>query len=232
MVIEERFVGQAVKAVATSVGRQHHYLLPVEDLIQEGWEWVLLNTRKLEGWWEDDDSPNHTAVRRLLKSSLRVHLHNIVMKERYRRTGCKPGDFYFYTSQVVEELLPEVLDGYQPSQMAEMDVYVSKSRKPNEGFEREAMRADIRSAFIQLSPDDKRLLWDRYGAGGLDVSVIATTYDTTNRQIRYRLSRAINRIIRSLGGEQPKRNRRKTVSNAAAVSQTREQELGKPGFSD
>lgn len=229
MVTDEKLVGQSIKAVATSVARQHHYLVPVEDLIQDGVEWVLRNERKISEWMDDDDSPNQTAVRRLLKSSLRVHLHSVVMKERYERTGCKPGDFYFYTPQVVEELLPEVLDGHSTTSSMEMDVYVSRSRKPNEGFEREAMRADIQAAFLRLSADDKRLLWDRFAAGGLDVGVIAELSDTTQRQIRYRLSRAINRIIRYLGGEQPKRNRRKVISNAAAVSTTRDQEVGKPG---
>lgn len=232
MVVEERFVGQAVKAVATSVAKQHDYLVSDEDLVQDGWEWVLRNQRKLQGWVEDDDSPKQTAARRLLKSSLRVHLHNVVMKERYERTGCKPGDFYFYTPQVVEELLPEVLDGHSPSSNTDLDVYVSKSRKPNEGFEREAMRADVQAAFLQLSKDDKRLLWDRFAAGGLEVAVMATTYGTTSRQIRYRVSRAINRLIRKLGGEQPTRNRRKAVSNAAAQAQTRDQEVGKPARVD
>lgn len=232
MVTDERFVGQSIKAVATSVAKQHRYLVSSDDLIQDGWEWVLRNTVKIDGWLEDDDSEKKTAARRLLKSSLRVHLHNVVMKERYNQTGCKPGDFYFYTPQVVEELLPEVLDGHSPTSNTDMDVFVSKSRKPDEGFEREAMRADIQSAVASLSADDKRLLWDRYGAGGLDVSVIATTYDTTTRQIRYRISRAINRIIRHLGGERPMRNRRKAISNAAAHSQTRDQEVGKPGRVD
>ena len=232
MVTDERFIGQSVKAVASSVARQHRYLVPTDDLIQDGWEWVLRNSSKIDGWLEDDDSQKKTAARRLLKSSLRVHLHNVVMKQRYEQTGCRPGDFYFYTPQVVEELLPEVLDGHSPSSNTDMDVFVSKSRKPNEGFEREAMRADIQAAVASLSADDKRLLWDRYGAGGLDVSVIATSYDTTNRQVRYRVSRAINRIIRYLGGERPMRNRRKAQSNAAAQAQTRAQELGKPGQVD
>ena len=232
MVTDEKLVGHSVKAVATSVARQHHYLVPVDDLVQDGWEWVLRNDRKISGWVDDDDSPNQTSVRRLLKSSLRVHLHNVVMKERYERTGCKPGDFYFYTPEVIEELLPEVLDGHSPTSSADMDVFVSRSRKPNEGFEREAMRADIQAAFLRLSADDKRLLWDRFAAGGLDVGVIAELSDTTQRQIRYRLSRAINRIIRHVGGEQPKKNRRKAMSNAAAVSATRDQEVGKPGVVD
>jgi DNA-directed RNA polymerase specialized sigma24 family protein len=221
-------VARVVRSVSNGVGKQQRYIIPVEDLQQDAWLWVFQNSRKVSGWLEDDDSPSGKHARGMLSSSLRVHLHGICQKHRVERDGTLPGDYYFYTKAVVEAFLPDVFEpeaGTTMTAAAPRGTYVTSSKQPSEGFEYQAMLTDVRRGFQSLPAADKALLYDRFAHGGLEVGIMAASMDKPERTVRYQLSRAVNRIIRALGGEQPRRMR-EVKSNAAAVAQTQEQERG------
>ena len=222
-------VAKAVNQAAKQVGKTQRGYLPEDDLRQSAWLWVFDHGKKVSGWLEADESKSSRNAAGLLSSSLRVHLHSIVQKERIEADGTLPQDYYNYSRAVVEALLPDVFDedaGSTSASPAPKGTYVRHSKQPSEGNEYQAMLADVRAGFASLQQADKRLLWDRFAAGGNEVSLMATTMDVPERTVRYRVSRAVNRIIRHLGGEQPRRMR-PPRTNAAAVVEVRQLDEGK-----
>ena len=222
-------VAKAVNQTVKQVGKAQRGYLPEDDLRQSAWLWVFDHGKKVGGWLDADESKSSRNAAGLLSSSLRVHLHSIVQKERIEADGTLPQDYYNYSRAVVEALLPDVFDedaGSTSSSPAPKGTYVRHSKQPSEGNEYQAMLADVRAGFASLQQADKRLLWDRFAAGGNEVSLMATTMDVPERTVRYRVSRAVNRIIRHLGGEQPRRMR-PPRTNAAAVVEVRQLDEGK-----
>ena len=221
-------VSKSVNETVRSVARQQRNYLPVEELRQDAWTWVFGNTTKIVTWLEADETPSGKNVRGLMSSSIRVHLHGIVQKERMRNDGTFAEDYYYYSKAVVEEFLPNIFDEYAGSSTASSaprGTFVTHSKQPSEGFEYQAMLADIRNGFNGLASEDRLILSDRYADGGIDTTIMALAAGVTQRTMRYRLSRAINRLIRNLGGEIP-RQRRRVQSNASAQVATRQQESG------
>ena len=222
-------VAKAVSRTVKQVGKSQRGYLPEDDLRQSAWLWVFDHSKKVSEWLEADDSKSSRNAAGLISSSLRVHLHSLVQKERMEADGTLPQDYYHYNRAVVESLLPDIFDeeaGSTSTSPAPKGTYVRHSKQPSEGNEYQAMLADVRAGFAVLPPADKRLLWDRFAAGGSEVSLMATMMDIPERTIRYRLSRAVNRIIRHLGGEQPRRMR-PPRTNAAAVVEVRQLDEGK-----
>lgn len=221
-------VNKSVNETVRGVCKQQRDYVPAEDLRQDAWTWVFTHQNKVVNWLDADDTPSGKNVRGLLSSSLRVYLHSIVQKERIRNDGTQPEDYYFYSKAVVEEFLPNIFDlyaGVTTASSAPRGTFVTASRQPSEGFEFHAMLADVRNGYNGLDKMDRGILRDRYADGGVETSLLAHTAGVTERTMRYRLSRAINRLVRELGGEKP-RIRRRVQSNAAAQVATRGQEVG------
>ena len=230
--IEELFlntlVAKAVNQTAKQVARTQREYLSEDDLRQEAWIWVFAHEDKVFGWLDSDETASQRNARGLLSSSLRVHLHGLCQKARMATDGTQSSDYYHYSRSVVEQLLPDAFDpeaGTTTASSAPQGEFVRSSKEPSQGFEYHAMIADLRAGLASLPQEDKRLLWDRFAFGGVDVGVLAATSGVPERTIRYRLSRAINRLIRSLGGETPRRMRPRR-SNAAAQVETRQSEEG------
>ena len=221
-------VGKAVNQTAKQVAKAQREYLSEDDLRQEAWVWVFAHSKKVQGWLDADETASQRNAKGLLGSSLRVHLHGLCQKARMATDGTMPQDYYHYSRSVVEGILPDAFDsdaGTGSGSAAPSGDFVRSSKAPDEGFEFQAMLADVRAGLASLPQEDKRLLWDRYAYGGVDVAVLSASMGIPERTVRYRLSRAVNRLIRHLGGEQPRRMRPRR-SNAAAQVETRQSEEG------
>jgi RNA polymerase sigma factor (sigma-70 family) len=65
------------------------------------------------------------------------------------------------------------------------------------------MIVDVRSAFDSLPPKDKTLLIDLYADGGLAVQIVAAQLEVSERTVRRREERALDKMVERLGGEPP-----------------------------
>ena len=103
--------------------------------------------------------------------------------------------------------------------------YISKSSKPSEGFNREAMLSDVSFGLKKLNEQDNLLLNRRFANGGTDVDALAIEYSISDEAVRKRVSRALTKLQDRLGGEAPIwRGRRRIRSNAQAQAEIRNQE--------
>lgn len=65
------------------------------------------------------------------------------------------------------------------------------------------MLVDIKFALESLSEDEQQLLQDRFADGGMDVQVLAATYQAHESTIRRRIRNALRKLSDRLGGEPP-----------------------------
>jgi FixJ family two-component response regulator len=75
--------------------------------------------------------------------------------------------------------------------------------RPAEGNNRLAMIADIRSSFYSLSEKDQNFLQDFYRDGGITADVMAARLEVTERTVRRRDDRIMEKMVERLGGEPP-----------------------------
>jgi DNA-directed RNA polymerase specialized sigma subunit len=61
----------------------------------------------------------------------------------------------------------------------------------------------VRTAFFNLNNNDQNLLSDMYKDGGLPLDVVATQWEVTERTIKRREERVLDKMVERLGGEPP-----------------------------
>jgi len=216
--VVDDYVKQIISTQANKVAKVHHGYVEREDLQQEAWVYVLERPDLLE---EDTKS-----ARKVLTKSIYFELNRYAMRQRYLKDGTHPEDYFRYTKGIVQELLPEVLDGHRSVSGAALDDSRVK-RSPSEGFNREAMGADIQREFDRLAESDRIVLIERYCGGGISEEVLALTYDVTPDTMRKRVGRALNRLSKRLNGEVTEHQGRRAISNAHAQVVTRREAEGR-----
>lgn len=210
---------RTITAAARKVHHAHSAYLSTEDAQSEGYVWAGEHAADIENLLTQGKSGIH-----MMQSSLYKHMHKVAMKERYRKDGTTPGDYFLYSTNVVAELLPEVLDGADAVDASPSDLnnLIRSHRPVNERGDRAAMVADIQKVFKRLDEADRALLHSKYGDGGLTDEVVAIQFDRTQQVINYQLARALRRVSELLGGEPA--TGRQAISNARAQQTTRDQE--------
>ena len=208
-----RAVRQAAKR---SHGAQRGFV-EMDDLVQEGYVYILENMPKVKGWVETGDVD-------LLRHALYQYMHTYTMRERYAKAGTRPEDYYVYQYAVIEELLPEAL-GTEPQyggSSSDLNTQVKSGKSPAEGGDRMAMIADLKSALLSLPVADRELIFRKFYGGGATDHELAQWFETPEPTINKRVRSALRKMARHLGSE-PVRTR-KVMSNAQAQHVTKEQE--------
>lgn len=211
---------RAVRQAASRSYSAHRGFVESEDLTQEGYLWVLQNQAKVDEWVES--GRDGMAI---LHTALYHHMHVYTMKERYRKDGTQPGDYYFYQKAVLVELLPEAFDespNYGQS-TSDLNSTVRSGKPLSESGDRMAMVADIKSALGALSKDEYDVIRMKFGSGVvLPDEQLAQWYEVPLATMNRRVNRAIKKMARALGSE-PVKGRR-AISNAQSQHITKEQE--------
>ena len=174
-------------------------MVPREDITQELWLWFLEHPNKVEEWHNLNDQKLAT---KLVNRSLHNRAHDFCQKEKARTLGYEVTDLSYYHRDVVEELLPSILsdDWTQP---VFSDVNGDrKTYAPSEGGNLMTMQADVSSAFEKISKHHQEILMQWY-INGRNSKDLAKALDITDKNARMRVTRAIDAIIRKLGGKRP-----------------------------
>lgn len=198
MVIDDSELKLAAQG-AKSAWRSSRNLIEYNDLLGEAHLWLVENYNKVEEWREEGRHGKNK-----IRNACRQKCLSVVARERRKRSNLQPGDVFYYTPQMIREVLPNVWDpdDWQTSQQ----VMTSESRtpsRPSEGNNRLAMIVDIRGALFNLPETDQQLLADMYKDGGLPLDVVATQWEVTERTIRRREERVLDKMVERLGGEPP-----------------------------
>ena len=208
------------RQVASRSNRIHRGLVSTDDLYQHMSLWALEHWHKIEQW-QDEES---------LKYKLRRTFYNeaqkYVAKERSRYSRSPMADSFYYTHEVLHELLPDVWEHIGWVDTPDMSQeFITHTSKPSEGGNRLALLSDVAFGLDRLNKNDKDLLRMRYAHGGMEFSALAETYGASDEAIRKRVKRALDKLQDRLGGEPPVwRSRSRRRSNAEARAEIKNQE--------
>lgn len=208
------------RQVATRANRMHRGIVTTDDVYQHLSLWALEHWHKIEQWTAEES----------LKFKLRKTFYNeaqkYVAKERSHLSRSPMNDSFYYTHEVLHELLRDVWTHQGWTDTPDMSSeYISRSAKPSEGGNRVALLSDVSAGLDRLNKNDRDLLQMRYANGGMEFGALAESYGTTEEAMRKRVKRALTKLQDRLGGEAPAwRGRRRVRSNAEARAEIRNQE--------
>jgi len=114
-------------------------------------------------------------------------------------------DLYYYDSSVVEAFLPSIIaESYEiPVKIKDLNFKFNKSEPSNDGNNWLVLRSDIANAFFKLTEAKQNVLRVRFSTDNSEWSLVAKDLKTTVDGARMKVQRAINSLIRNLGGWRP-----------------------------
>ena len=187
-----------VDTVALEYSRKFE-MVEIEDLRQALWVWFAEHPNKLKEWEEKGEKD----AKNLIYRSLRNQALDYCQRWKAKSVGYDTGDLYYYAPEVVEALLPSVLRGeYNTAHKLNLG-RVGRPSAPAEGGNLVAMMIEIDYAFWKLGKEDRKIIFMRH-AEAMDFKEMANFLSLgTEDASRMRHKRAINRLIRKLGGFKP-----------------------------
>ena len=186
--------------------RIHRNLVTSDDVFQHLNLWADEHWHKIEEWESQD------SLVFKLKRTFNNESQKYAAKERAHRAKSIPSDAFYYTHEILQELLKDVWNyehwvesvAHNPE-----GEFVSKTSKPSEGMNREAMLSDVSFGLSKIPEQDKILLERRFAEGGTDIDALAIEYSISDEAVRKRVSRALTKLQERVGGEQPQWNNRR-----------------------
>ena len=196
---------KVARLAASRCVRIHRNLVSSDDVFQHLSLWAVEHWHKVEEW-EGQDSLVFK-----LRRTFNNEAQKFAAKERAYKSKSSPSDAFYYTHEVLQELLKDVwrYDQWVQSSTPSDGEFISKTSKPSEGMNREAMLSDVSGALERLNEQDRLLLQRRFDGGGTDFDALAIEYSASEEALRKRVSRALTKLQDRLGGEQPQWNNRR-----------------------
>lgn len=185
---------------AHSAYRSGRGIMDEEDLTQEAYLWIVQNPRKVQAWREKGKHGQN-----ILRNACRQRCLTLIANERRKRSRLEMGDLFYYTQQMIRELIPDMLNEESWTFNSVQDNSELKGpSRPSEGNSRIATICDVSLAFESLKDNDKAILEDLYGDGGVQYGMVALKLGVSERTVRRREERALDKMVEFLGGERPK----------------------------
>lgn len=190
-----------VKQIAGEFGRKYP-MVERDDLQQELWVWFVEHPVKLNAWKQEQE--DQKDVDKLVARSLRNAALDYCIKEKAIKSGYDPSDNFFYNKQFIKVMIPAVLSD-DWSKMNNMLSNTGRSSKDlSESGDWMAFSADVSAAYNKLSKREQKLV-DLYYAqeySGTEL-VDAMETDVSDKAIVMQANRALNKMVRLLGGTKP-----------------------------
>jgi DNA-directed RNA polymerase specialized sigma24 family protein len=185
--------------VTRRIQRVQRHLIEFDDIRSEIYLWMVAHNDKVTRWRDEGKSGKGKLGTALYRAGMRY-----ATKERAHLTKTEIHDHAFYSEAVLHELLPDVYDYENWTISAFEDETDGRQQsRPGEGNTRLAMLVDIKFGLESLSEDEQQLLEQRFADGGMDVQVMAATYQAHESTIRRRIRNALRKLSDRLGGEPP-----------------------------
>jgi len=191
-------------ALVASLAVEYHRrypMLEVLDIRQVLWLWFLTHSRKYAEWSALDRKDKD----KLIAKSLRNAALKFCEKEKANTVGYELIDVYYYDATVIEAFLPSIIsETYEmPSKIKDLNFKFNKSEPSNDGNNWLVLRSDIAAAYYRLSEAKQNILRIKFSTENSDWAEIGKDLDTTADGARMKVQRAVNSLVRTLGGWRP-----------------------------
>lgn len=174
-------------------------IVEVDDLRQSLWLWFAEHPNKLKEW----EAKGERDAKNLIYKSLRNQAIDYCQRWKAKSVGYDVSDLFYYTSEIVEIILPSVLRQEFGSSHKLNLGGPGRPSAPSEGGNLVVLMLEIDYAFWKLTKEDRRILFMRH-AESLDFKEIANVLSLGSEDAsRMRHKRAINKLVRRLGGYKP-----------------------------
>jgi len=186
-----------VSTLAMEYSRKYS-IVETSDIRQTLWMWFVTHPIKYTEWSKLPPKDKE----KLIAKSLRNAALKYCEQEKARKFGYDMVDLYYYDSSVVEAFLPSILaDSYEiPTKIKDLNFQFGKSGEVTDGNNWLVLRSDIEKAFNQLTEAKQNILRLRFTTDNSEWSELAKELNTSADGARKRVERAVNSLIRNLGG--------------------------------
>jgi hypothetical protein len=185
-----------VQTLATEYARKYT-MVERNDIAQELWVWFVAHPRKYKEWSELKEKDQD----KLIAKSLRNAALKFCEKEKAKKVGYDMSDLYYYDTSVIEVFLPSIIgESYEiPTKIKDLGETI-KTSEISDGNNWLSLRSDILSAYNKLSKAKQNVLRLRFSIEQPDWALLAKEMDSTPDGARMKVQRAINSLIKNLGG--------------------------------
>ena len=188
-----------VQQLAAEYARRYT-MLEKDDIGQELWVWFVAHPRKYKEWSELEQKDRD----KLIAKSLRNAALKYCEREKSRKSGYDTSDLYYYDTSVVEAFLPSIIAGTYAIPVSIQDLNAKfGSGNDAEGNNWLTLRSDIAAAFNKLSDAKQNILRLRFSIDSPDWSLLAKDMSSTPDGARMKVQRAMNSLVKNLGGWRP-----------------------------
>jgi hypothetical protein len=186
-----------VSTLGMEYSRKYSIVEP-SDIKQILWMWFVTHPNKYTEWSKLPPKDKE----KLIAKSLRNAALKYCEQEKARKFGYDMVDLYYYDPSVIEAFLPSILaDSYEiPSKIQDLNFKFGKSGEVTDGNNWLVLRSDIEKAFNKLAEAKQNILRLRFTTDKYEWNDLAKELNTSADGARMRVTRAINSLIRVLGG--------------------------------
>jgi hypothetical protein len=211
---------QLVQQLAAEYAKRYA-MLERDDIGQELWVWFVSHPRKYKEWSTLEQKDRD----KLIAKSLRNAALKFCEYQKARKIGYDVSDLYYYDVSVVEAFLPSIIgETYEiPTKIQDLNAKFG-SGAASDGNNWLSLRSDIASAFYKLSEQKQNILRLRFSVDSPDWTMLSKEMESTPDGARMKVQRALNSLVKHLGGWKPyheQDNQEDTaVSESTDVEQT------------
>jgi hypothetical protein len=188
-----------VQTLATEYARKYT-MLERDDIGQELWVWFVGHPRKYKEWSDLEQKDRD----KLIAKSLRNAALKFCEKEKAKKIGYDMSDLYYYDASVVEAFLPSIISETYviPVKIQDLNSKFG-SGDVSDGNNWLSLRSDIALGYYKLSEAKQNILRLRFSVEQPDWATLAKEMDSTPDGARMKVQRALNSLIKNLGGWKP-----------------------------
>lgn len=172
----------------------------LNDIRQHLYLWFMKHPNKLDNW----EAVGIKDAKNLIYRSLRNEALDYCQQWKAKTAGYEVSDLFYYTPEIIENLLPAVLLDDMGALPAVKLGTIQGSSAPAESGNLVTMMAEISKGYGKLNDDDKKVLFMRFalsaGFGEIKTAMALGTEDAS----RMRVKRAVKHLVVKSGGYRPK----------------------------
>ena len=185
-----------VHQLSAEFNRKYPYIEPA-DIQQVLWLWFVSHPKKIKEWLQLEHKDRDKLIIKSLRNAAIKHCE----REKAKKFGYELLDLYYYDTSVIEVFLPSIIsNSYEmPASIKDLNFKVSKG-EISDGNNWLVLRADIEKAFNHLAEAKQNILRLRFSLENCEWNELAKELNTSPDGARMKVQRAINSLIRKLGG--------------------------------
>ena len=204
--VEDKWVQDVVEIAQTSayiITRNYKGFAEADDVKQELLEWSLKRNDKIQEWLNEDLSKQEyrIGIKRLAKTFNRM-ADRYCRKEKAKKLGYSIHDEAFYSTGMIEELLPMAFSSNIITKDPATEFVSNGGGDPATAGSFLASMYDIRIALRNLTIEIYEMMRMHY-EDGLTLEQIGEYFNVDKSTISRKINTGIKQMSKELGGESP-----------------------------